>query len=73
MPMKHQVAPPVPVTCATTSPAGVLREAVAAAVMAPSAHNTQPWRFRIVGSTLELYSDPTRHLAVIDAERRQQV
>ena len=28
----------------------VLKNAVAAAVMAPSSHNSQPWRFRIVGN-----------------------
>ena len=54
-------------------PENVLRNAVAAAVMAPSSHNTQPWRFRIVGSTLEILADPSRHLHVIDAERRQLV
>jgi len=51
----------------------VLRNAVAAAVMAPSSHNTQPWRFRIVGSTLEILADSRRHLPVIDRERRQLV
>jgi hypothetical protein len=51
----------------------VLRNAVAAAVMAPSSHNTQPWRFRITGATLDLLADPTRQLTVIDRERRQLV
>ena len=51
----------------------VLRTAVEAAVMAPSAHNAQPWRFRIVGDVLEVLADQARQLRVIDAERRQQI
>lgn len=51
----------------------ILREAVAAAVMAPSSHNTQPWKFRISGDTLDLFADDTRRLHVIDPHRRQLV
>lgn len=51
----------------------VLKNAVAAAVMAPSSHNTQPWRFQIVDDRLEILADPQRHLSVIDRERRQLV
>jgi hypothetical protein len=51
----------------------VLRNAVAAAVMAPSSHNTQPWRFRIVDDRLDILADTERHLPVIDRERRQLV
>ncbi len=43
------------------------------AVLAPSIHNTQPWRFRIVGSEVELYADRTRSLAVVDPEDRQLI
>lgn len=49
----------------------VLREAVAAAVRAPSSHNTQPWRFEIAGDRLLLFADYRRHLSTIDHEGRQ--
>lgn len=43
------------------------------AVLAPSVQNTQPWRFRVVGSEVELYADRTRALAVADPEDRQLI
>jgi hypothetical protein len=42
------------------------------ALLAPSTHNSQPWRFRIVDDdTVEVWSDPTRWLRRIDAAGRQ--
>ncbi|GAA2807016.1 Acg family FMN-binding oxidoreductase [Kribbella solani] len=41
-----------------------------AAVLAPSMHNTQPWRFRFVGETVEVYRDRTRELPAEDPSRR---
>lgn len=41
------------------------------AVLAPSSHNTQPWRFRISGDRVELYADRTRALPVNDPENRE--
>ncbi len=49
----------------------VLQEAVAAATRAPSVHNTQPWRFRIVEDRIECFADFTRQLPVLDPTRRQ--
>ncbi len=41
-----------------------------AAVAAPSMHNTQPWRFRFAGTTVEVYRDRDRELPAEDPERR---
>ncbi|MGH4025908.1 MAG: Acg family FMN-binding oxidoreductase [Pseudonocardiaceae bacterium] len=52
------------------APAEVL-EAVRAAGLAPSAHNTQPWGFRVVDSCFEVWADPSRRLPVADPGNRQ--
>jgi nitroreductase len=44
---------------------------VAAAVLAPSSHNTQPWLFRIGGRGIELYADPKRALPANDPSDRE--
>lgn len=41
------------------------------AVLAPSSHNTQPWRFHVCGETVELYADRTRSLCVVDPRDRE--
>lgn len=43
------------------------------AVLAPSGHNTQPWRFRLVEDALELWADRSRGLPVVDPEDRELV
>jgi hypothetical protein len=43
------------------------------AALAPSIHNTQPWRFRIEPGALEIYGDLTRQLTVLDPLARQLV
>ncbi len=53
--------------------ATLLRLAVRHAVQAPSSHNTQPWIFRIVGPTCELWADRSRALPVVDPEGRELV
>ena len=48
--------------------------AVEYAVRAPSVHNTQPWRWRILDDdTLALHADWTRHLVATDPDRRDLV
>jgi nitroreductase len=47
------------------------RELVARAVLAPSSHNTQPWRFIVREDALELHADRTRALPVNDPEDRE--
>jgi nitroreductase len=48
------------------SPSAVLAEAAAAAGYAPSVHNTQPWRWRVGATGLDLYADRTRQLQIAD-------
>ncbi|PSL57306.1 nitroreductase [Saccharothrix carnea] len=42
-----------------------------AAALAPSVHNTQPWRFRLARDRIELHADPTRRLPATDPEDRE--
>jgi nitroreductase len=43
-----------------------LNRAAAAAIRAPSLHNSQPWQFRLRGGAIEVLADPSRQLAVAD-------
>ncbi|WP_368050070.1 nitroreductase [Micromonospora sp. C28SCA-DRY-2] len=47
-----------------------LAEAAAMAGHAPSVHNTQPWRWRVLPDALELYAVPDRRLTATDPEGR---
>jgi nitroreductase len=55
----------------TTSRRAALRFAVAKAILAPSVHNTQPWRFALRGNRLDVIVDPRRRLTVLDPSGRQ--
>lgn len=48
-----------------------LRLVVQGARLAPSVHNTQPWRFLARPGGFELHGDPSRRLAVLDPDGRQ--
>jgi hypothetical protein len=43
------------------------------AVLAPSSHNSQPWKFRIHGNLVDLYADLGRALPVVDPENRELI
>ena len=50
----------------------VVTNLLAAAIAAPSMHNTQPWRFRVrrYAQVVELYADPARALPHSDPQGR---
>jgi nitroreductase len=54
------------------TPQAQVTELLHAATLAPSMHNTQPWRFRVLGNTetIELYADPDRMLPRSDPHGR---
>jgi nitroreductase len=56
-----------------TVPARLLAAAVERALLAPSVHNTQPWRWRVADGVVELHADETRHLVATDPDRRDLV
>jgi len=41
------------------------------AILAPSSHNSQPWKFRIMDDTIEVYLDMSRWLKVADSDQRE--
>ncbi|MDZ4801317.1 MAG: hypothetical protein SGI92_24435 [Bryobacteraceae bacterium] len=43
------------------------------AILAPSGHNTQPWKFRINGSTLDVVGDLSRAMPITDPDNRELV
>jgi nitroreductase len=50
--------------------ATAVRTVLSAAVAAPSVHNTQPWRFRVRGQTIDLFADRDRQLQAQDPDGR---
>lgn len=45
-------------------------DVIHAACRAPSIHNTQPWTWRVLGTEIELYADPSRRLPHADPRGR---
>ena len=60
-------------TMTATAVSHAIRRAAVRAALAPSVHNTQPWRFRIRSETLEMHLDPERRLRLLDPFGRQQM
>jgi hypothetical protein len=50
-----------------------LEYVVMCGVLAPSPHNTQPWRFHLQPNRIDLFADRARHLGAADAQRRMMV
>lgn len=48
-----------------------LRDCLTAATLAPSIHNTQPWRFRVRDGVVDVLADRGRRLAVLDPDGRE--
>ncbi|MEV0702788.1 nitroreductase [Saccharopolyspora sp. NPDC050389] len=47
------------------------QDVVRQAGLAPSLHNSQPWRFRLLPHAIELHSDPQRRLPAADPDDRE--
>src|SRR5215469_12513080 len=61
---------PDPGTLASDGTDTALTRLAAYATLAPSPHNTQPWRFLVAGGSLTISPDASRALAVADPHRR---
>lgn len=48
-----------------------MRELVRYATLAPSGHNTQPWRFALLGDTIRILPDYSRRLPAVDPQDRE--
>ncbi|MBY4866510.1 nitroreductase [Burkholderia sp. Bp9017] len=63
----------VPPLAASARPDQQLRSLLGYAVLAPSSHNSQPWRFLVNGATISVCADRVRALPVIDPFDRELI
>jgi nitroreductase len=66
-------APDGPTSPAPLAVAEIASYVVAAAVWAPSVHNTQPWRFTVSGQRISLHADAERQLMAADPDGREMM
>ena len=60
-----------PWTSWRSDPAEGALSLVRAAILAASPHNTQPWRFTLSESRIDLFADTTRNIGAIDPDLRE--
>lgn len=48
-----------------------LKEILNYTIMAPSGHNTQPWKFKVEGNNIKMYPDFSRRLPAVDSTNRE--
>ena len=48
-----------------------MREIIRYATLAPSGHNTQPWKFAVLGDTIHILPDLSRRLPAVDPRDRE--
>ncbi|WP_175948394.1 Acg family FMN-binding oxidoreductase [Burkholderia pyrrocinia] len=63
----------VPPLAASAHPDHHLRSLLGYAVLAPSSHNSQPWRFLVNGTTISVCADRVRALPVVDPFDRELI
>ena len=56
---------------ASADPPGEMREMIRYATLAPSGHNTQPWKFMVQGDTIRILPDYSRRLPAVDPQDRE--
>lgn len=57
----------------TVDTAEMLNELIEFARLAPSAQNTQPWRFRTGPGRIDVFAEPARRLAMADGDGREHL
>lgn len=68
---KFQVPPKIDVSgFGELTPRQKLLKLAEIAMLAPSTHNTQPWKIRLSGDSIDVYLDNSRQLPAADAKKR---